>query len=383
MFVRIDKVDLLSGINMALRAVGTALTQPILSCLLFEIVDSGVRLTGNNLELCVQTAVIPANPGLDLVEGKVALDAKMLSGLINSFPAGEVTIAVDDKFLATIKSGKSEFKIAGQNPENFPNVDSFTPTGSLTIGSKVLKGMVSQTLFCAAQDTSKMILCGANIRVTENCIEMCALDGYRVAHSKMEIEYSSEGFSFVIPTKTLAEMAKLLPANKDIEVTMSFDEGSVWLNFEGAKVFSRLIEGNFPDYDKLFSGTHTLSIKINRLAFLGGIERANLIGDRKTYVKLEVVDGSMKISSNAQTGSMNEELDIELEGDSVTIGFNPHYIMDALKAIDNEKVEIDFTGPLTPCVIRPASESDSKYLVVPVKLQNVETSSSSITAKAA
>lgn len=383
MFVRIEKADLLSGINMALRAVGTALTQPILSCLLFEIVDSGVRLTGNNLELCIQTAVIPANPGLDLVEGKAALDAKMLAGLINSLPSGEVTIAVDEKFVATIKSGKSEFKIAGQSPENFPDVDSFTPTGSLTLGSKILRDMVRQTLFCASQDASRLTLCGENIRVTENRIEMCAIDGFRIAHSEMEIAYDGDGFNMIVPSKTLSEMIRLLPANKDIEVSLSFDDRRIWLAFEGAKVFSRLLEGSFPDYDKPFSAEPKLSAKINRLDLLGGIERAALIGNKQTYVKLEIDNGSMKISSNTQNGSMNEELDIELDGDNVTIGFNPHFIMDVLKVISDEKVEMNFTGSVSPCVIHAASGSDSKYLVLPVRLQSAETSSSGSTAKAA
>jgi len=383
MFVRIEKSELQNGINMVLRAVGSTLTQPILSCLLFEITDNGVRLTGNNLELCIQTAIIPANPGLDLVEGKVALDAKLLSGVINSLPVGEIEIEVNENFFATIKSGKSKFNIAGLSPENFPDVDSFTPTESFTISSKILRDMVRQTIFCTSQDTSKMVLCGEYIRVSKNRIEMCAIDGFRIAHSEMEIEYDNDGFNMVIPSKTLHEMTRLLPANKDIEVTMSFNNRRVWLSFEDAKVYSQLIEGNFPDYDKTFAVAQTLSAKINRLDLLGGIERASLIGDRRTHVKLELEGGSMKISSNTQLGSMNEELDIETDGGNLAIGFNPVYIMDALKAIGDDQIEMSFSGQLSPCIIRSASGGDNKYLVVPVRFQNAEASSSRSMDKAA
>jgi DNA polymerase-3 subunit beta len=243
--------------------------------------------------------------------------------------------------------------------------------------------MVRQTLFCASQDASRPTLCGENIRVTENRIEMCAIDGFRIAYSEMEINYDGDGFNMIVPSKTLSEMIKLLPASRDIEVTMSFDERRIWLVFEGSKVFSRLIEGNFPDYDKPFSETMKLSTKIHRLDLLCGIERAALISNRQTHVKLEIDDGSMKISSATQIGSMNEDLDIELDGDSMTIGFNPHFIMDVLKVINDEKVEIDFSGPRTPCIIRSASGSNNKYLVLPIRLQSAEMAGSGSMAKAA
>jgi len=194
MFVRIEKVDLLNGINMAMRAVGgTSLTQPILKCMLFETVGEGVRLTGNNIDLCIQTALIPANPSVDRVDGAVALEARLFANVVESLPAGEIEISVNENLVTTLKCGKSKFDIAGLNPEIFPSINDFTPTESFTIGSKILRDMIRQTLFCVSQDKNRIALSGENIRVSDGRMEVCAADGYRMALSQADVAYSGEG----------------------------------------------------------------------------------------------------------------------------------------------------------------------------------------------
>ena len=387
MFVRIEKADLLAGISTAMRAVGTGQSQPILSCFLMDAGEDGVQLTSNNLEMSIQTSTIPCNPSMDQVAGQVALEARVFADIIKSLPSGEVEISVDDKYHTTIKSGKSKFSIPGLDPKDFPINSDIEPVGSFTIDSALFRNMVRQTIFCVAQDFTKLVLTGELFKVSAGQIELCAVDGFRIAFSQGKTDYDGEDFSIVIPGKTLSEIAKLLPTGKDAKITMSFDDKKIWFGFEGAKVMSRLLDGAFVDYGRMLAVNNENCIIVNRVDLLGALERATLIGERKTPVNLDIADGSMKISSRTELGKMDEEISVECMGDKLAICFNPGFLMDTLKAITADKVEMSFSGQVKPCIIRAEGDEDCKYLVLPLRPPAEMVSSSSeseaIAAKAA
>ena len=370
MFARIEKFDLLNGINMAMKAVSSKPSLPILNCLLMEVTENGVQLTGNNMEMSVQTAVIPDNPSMDKETGKVALDAKLFADIIKSLPDDEIEISADSKHLVTIKCRKSKFNIPGCNPENFPVVSDVEAVGSFAIDCTVFRDMVRKTMFCVAKTSVKPVLTGELIKVSDGRMEVCAVDGFRIALSQCETDYTGENFSIIVPGKTLSEIGKLLPTSVDSKVTLSFDNKKVWFGFEGAKVMSNLLEGEFIHYDSMFSRESKQYVKADRAALLNAIERSTLIGEKRTPVKLDIDETIMKISSKTGTGSLDDEINIENEGGKLDIGFNPGFLMEILKTITADQVEMAFAGQLSACIIQPTDDKNCKYMLMPLKLDS-------------
>ena len=403
MFVRIEKLDLLDGITTAIRATGLGQNQPILKCLLMEVSDMGVRITGNNLDLSIQTKPIPVIASMDKVNGKIALDARVLEGIAKALPVGEVTISADDKHLVVIRggNGKSEFKLVGSNPEEFPAIDETgKPAGSFSINSGILRRMIRQTIFCTSKDTTKPVLMGAYVKASNGKVEMCAVDGFRIAHVHHATDYDGDDFNVVIPYKTLVELVRFLPAEKVVKsakptktagnadtnpthteaapadtatiATMYFNDKKVRFFIEGTKIMSSLISGEFINYENMFTssqGTADDAVKVNRAELLGAIERATLIGERKHPISLVLNGNILRIASRTALGSMDEDVAIESNGKEMAIGFNPVYLVEYLKAVGGEQVEMSFTGSLKPSTMRAVGDENYKYLLVPVRMQ--------------
>jgi len=404
MFVKVERKNLLDSINTASKAVGVGKTQPIVSCLLMEVGDDGVKLTSNNLEMSIETATIPAIPSMEQIAGKIAIDARMFSDIVRSLPEGEIEISSNDKLITLIKSGKSEFKVLGMNPEDFPSIKEITPTGSFMIDCSALHNMIRKTIFCVSQDTSKPVLTGALMKVsggrstdggdseanevaTETSaghpiatsegqtagepveqsseqtnepiggiVEMCTVDGFRVSHIQSPTDYDGDDFTIVIPGRTLAEIGKMLSTAKDSRASIYFDNRKVWFFFDGIKVMSSLIDGEFINYTNFFSVESTSRVRVDRIEFLGAIERATLLGERKPPIVLDIGDYAMSISARTELGSMNEEVVIESQGQGMAISFNPRFLADFLKVTSTEYVDMNFSGKLSPCIIHPVND---------------------------
>lgn len=382
MYVKVDRNDLIGGISTAMRAVGSGKITPISACLLFEVAADGVKLTSNNLEMSIETATITATPTMEQEPGKVAIDARMFSDIVRNMPDGDIEICADDKNLVLIKSGKSEFKVLGMNAEEFPAIQEITPTGSFMINCSSLRGMIKQTIFCVSGDTSKPVFTGALMRVSSNkptegaseagevvagqadehngIVEMCTLDGFRVSHIQFPTNYEDDDFSIVIPSRTLANIEKLLPNTKDARATIYFDNRKVWFFIDGHRIMSSLIDGDFFNYTTAFSREASSKAVVSRSELLGALERSTLIGERKDPVTLSITSDEMAISSRTEVGTMFEEIVVDGEGDNLTISFNPRYLVDFLKVTTTEYVEMDFAGNLSPCIIRPFGEDENQ-----------------------
>jgi len=370
MLVKVEKNELQNGIIMAMGATSVSATQPILSCLLFEVSDGGIQITGNNLEMSIRTAVITDNYTMDKQTGKAAIGARKIADIIKNLPDGEVQIRTNDKHVTTITCGRSTFKVAGMDPDEYPTTIDIEPTGSFSISANVLKDMIRQTLFCAAPGATNPLLTGALFNASSGCLEICALDMYRVAHSKKMTDYNGNDFKLVVPARVLAEVAKLLTGKNN--VTLTYDERNVWFDIDGVKVMSKHIYGEFFNYVKIFSADRDTRINVGRIALIESMTRATLVEDKgKVAVKLTVSDNAMQISSTTALSSLNDEIAINGNGNDLTIAFNPNYFIEALRVMASDSVEMQFSGPSSPCLIRPVSsegsEQETSYIVVPLK----------------
>ena len=357
---------LLNGINTVLKACSTKTTYPILECILLQAASGKLILVGNNLELGIES-IIEAEV---LEEGSIALEAKIFSEIIRKMPGEVVEISSDNNFMTAIISEKSKFQIAGQSGKDFPGLPSVQKLNSCKMAQITLKDMIRQTIFSVAQDETRPILTGEMLQIKDNSSNMASVAGYRLSYRKTPLSIENGNIEVVIPGKTLGEVSKILSSEESDEVTIYFEDKHVLFDLGDSKVVSRLLEGEFLKYEQVFSSDYETKILVDKKNLLMSIERAALISreGKKNPIKIEIDGDKMIITSNTELGTAREELDVELEGKELVIAFNPRYLIEALKAIDEDEVYIHFISSLTPCIIMPKEGDSYKYLILPIRV---------------
>lgn len=357
---------LLNSINTVLKACSTKTTLPILECIFIQATNSKLTLVGNNLELGIESTI----PAEVIEEGFIALEAKIFSEIIRKMPGETIEISSNDSFMTSIVSEKSKFQIAGQSGKDFPALPNVEKRNSCKLNQLLFKDMIRQTIFSVAQDETRPILTGEMLQIKNNSFNMVSVDGYRISYRKAYLSIENGEVEVVIPGKTLAEVSKILSTEEQDEVAIYFEDKHVLFDLGDSKVVSRLLEGEFLKYEQVFSSDYETKILLNKRNFLMSIERAALISreGKKNPIKIEIDGDKMIITSNTELGTSREELDVVLEGKELVIAFNPRYLIDALKAIDDEEVYIHFISSLTPCIIKPKDGDDYKYLILPIRV---------------
>lgn len=359
---------LLNSINTVLKACSTKTTMPILECILLKASNNKLTLTSNNLELGIES-IIDAQV---VSEGSIALESKIFSEIIRKMPGEMIEISSDDNYRTNIISETSKFHIAGQSGKDFPELPTVERVNMCTINQPELKEMIRQTIFSVAQDETRPILTGEMLQIKNNNLNMVAVDGYRISYRKIELSNENADIEVVIPGKTLSEINKILSTEEKDEVIIYFGKQHVLFDLGDSKVVSRLLEGDFLKYEQVFSSDYETKILVDRKRFLMSIERAALISreGKKNPIRVEIDGDKMIITSNAELGTSREEFDIVLEGKEIVIAFNPRYLIDALRAIDDDNVYIQFISPLTPCIINPEQGDNFKYLILPIRVNS-------------
>ncbi len=357
---------LLNSINIVLKACSTKTTVPILECILLKASHNKLTLVGNNLELGIESTIDAEVQE----EGSIALEAKIFSEIIRKMSGDVIEISSNDNFMTAITSEKSKFQIAGQSGKDFPALPNVEKLNSCKIDQLTLKDMIRQTLFSVAQDETRPILTGEMLQIKNNNLNMVSVDGYRISYRKTPLSIENRDVEVVIPGKTLGEISKILSAEEEDSVTIYFEDKHVLFDLGESKVVSRLLEGEFLKYEQVFSSDYETKILVDKKHFLMSIERAALISreGKKNPIKIEIDGDKMVITSNTELGTAREELDVVLEGKELVIAFNPRYLIDALKTIDDEEIYIHFISSLTPCIITPKEGDYYKYLILPIRV---------------
>ena len=357
---------LLNAINIVSKAVPTRTTLPVLECFLLTADENGLKITANDMELAIESNYIEA----DVQEaGIVALEAKFFSDIIRKIDGDELRIYVDEKSIATIKCNKSEFKMSGLDGEDFPPVPTIETDSKFVISQSDLRNLIRQTIFSVSQDESKQVLTGELIEIENNIMNMVSVDGYRISYKEAELIESIGAKRVIIPGKSLNEISKILSNEDDEKVYIYFTDNHVMFDINGYIVVSRILHGEFIKYQQSFTNDFKTVVKINRAELLLSLERASLISrdSRKIPVKLEI-DENIIITSNTETGAAYEEVNAEIDGDKLTIAFNPKYLIDALKVIDDEEINMNFNTALSPCIFKPVEGESFKYLILPLRI---------------
>ena len=338
---------------------------PILECILMDATTNQIKFTTNDMELGIETIV----DGTIEEKGKVALDAKIFYEIIRRLPDNDITIRTDDKYSATITCEKAKFNIPGKSGEDFAYLPMIEKDEPLTISQYTLKEMIRQTIFSIAVNENNKLMTGELFEIKDNCLKVVSLDGHRIAIRKMPLKREYSDRKVVVPGKTLSEVSKILSGEVDDQVSIYFTKNHILFEFDQTMVVSRLIEGEYFRIDQMLSSDYETKLKINKKEFMDCIDRATLLVrevDKKPII-INITDNDMELRIDSTMGSMNEEIDIEKEGKDIMIGFNPKFLIDALRVIDDETVTIYLVNPKAPCFIRD-DEENYTYLILPVNI---------------
>nr|MDE7307864.1 DNA polymerase III subunit beta [Lachnospiraceae bacterium] len=332
-----NKSKLLQSINIVLKAVPSRTTMPILECILIDASDV-IKFTSNDTELAIETIV----EGEIISGGIVAIDAKIFSEIIRKLPDSEITVTTDENFKTTITCEKATFSIAGKSGEDFSYLPSFEKKQFIYLSQFSLKELIRQTIFSIADNDTNKLMTGELFEVKENMLTVTALDGHRIAIRKTELKDSFEHIKVIVPGKTLNEISKILTGGTDSDVRVFFETNLIAFEFENTIVVSRLIEGEYFKVEQMISSNFDTIVNINKKEFLDCIDRSTLLvkeGDKKPII-INITENELELKISSFLGSMNEQLEINKNGKDLMIGFNPKFLMDALKVIDEEKVDI-------------------------------------------
>ena len=358
-----SKSDLMSSVNIVLKAVSSKTTMPILECLVIEARGDIIKMVSNDMELGIETIV----KGDIREEGTIALNAKVFSEIIRKLPDNDIMITTDSSYKATITCEKAVFDIMGRSAEEFPSLPVIEKDRFIVLSQFTLKEVVRQTVFSISDNENNKIMTGEFFEINGDRMRVVSLDGHRISIRRIQLKDSYAPIKVIVPGKTLNEVSKILSGEVSSEVCIYFTDKHIVFEFDDTVVLSRLIEGEYYKIDQMLSGDYETKITLNKKEFLSCIDRATLLikeSDKKPVI-IRISDGNMQLKINSAIGSMNEEIDIHKEGKDILIGFNPRFLMDALRVIDEEEIDIYLFNPKAPCFIKDKDESYI-YLILPV-----------------
>ena len=363
-----SKANLLNGVQTVSKAVPSKTTMSILECILVDATNGEIKLTANDMELGIETTI----EGQIVEKGIIALDAKMFLEIVRKLPDSDITIETDTSYKVVITCEKAKFIIIGKSGEDFSYLPVVEKDDSIVMSQFTLKEVVRQTIFSISDNDNNKLMTGELFDINGEEFKIVSLDGHRISIRKIQLKNSYSPKKVVVPGKTLNEVSKILPGDADSDVTISFTAKHIVFEFDKTVVVSRLIEGEYFKIDQMLSSDYETKVRVNKREFLSCIDRATLLvkeGDKKPII-VNITDNGMELKINSALGSMNEEIDIQKQGKDLMIGFNPKFLIDALRVIDDEEVDLYMVNPKAPCFIKNTEESYI-YLILPVNFTTV------------
>ena len=361
MHIICDKSKLIEGMNIVMKAIPSKTTMMILECVVIEVKDNQIKLIANDLQLGIETLI----DGEIKQEGSVAVGAKVFFEIIRKLPSDNVSITVDEDYHMNISCGKAKFNIMAKATDEFPYLPNIVKDKNVNISQFTLKDIIRQTVFSISDNENAKVMTGELFEIHDSELKVVSLDGHRISIRKVNQSY--DDVSVIIPGKTLIEISKIINGGMDDEVSIFFTDKHVLFEFEDTIVLSRLIEGEYYKIDKMLSTDYETKVTVNKREMLECIDRSTLLlkeSDKKPVI-IDVQDDYMKFAMNSAIGSMDEDIDASKEGKDILIGFNPRFLMDALRVIDEDEITMYMINPKAPCFIRDQEETYI-YLILPV-----------------
>ena len=362
-----EKTLLAAAIEGVSRAITNRAAIPVLEGIYLKAEGFNLTLTGYDMEMGI-TTTLECNV---LVPGETVLDARLLFSMISRMPAGDVCIELTDEGQAKISGGVVEFEIPAMNASDYPSLPVTGADNTMTLKCGMMREMIEKTIYAVSQDAKKPAHTGELFVIEPGSLTVVALDGYRLAIIKRDVECTRD-IRIIIPGKTLQELLKIMGGDED-EVKIDANRRYVVFTTNGYTIMSRLIEGDFLNYEGVIPKDKKTRVTVDCKTFIDTIERASLIITERLKNPLRINFAEDKVTVRCQTplGKVVDEFaPIEMAGDAVEIGFNNRYLLDALRYSKCERMVLEINGPLSPVKLLPENGTDFIYLVLPVRFKN-------------
>ena len=366
MKLKCNRQELTNAISIVERAVSVKSTMNILEGIFMEAKNNELRFLSNNLELGIDCK-IPAEVSAD---GAVVVKANLFSVAVKKLPDFEddVFIEVDENETINLCCGNAKFDFSTAKADEFPRLPAVDDEKSFTIQEDTLKSMIRQTIYAVAQTDMKPYLSGIYFDIKEGNIHMVGCDGYRLAIRKEPID-TQETIHFIIPGKTAKELLSIL-GDSDFQITVYLSDKYAKLQLKNCEITTRLIEGEYLDYNSVSKHKNTLVITTETKKILDSIDRASLIVSEasKSHVVLKIEDDNVYINCETVMGKVKDKFSVNMIGEPIEIAFNPKYLIDAFKNTDCSEIKFSFSTPVNPTTIEPVDGDSFLYIVLPVRL---------------
>ena len=371
----INKNLFLQALNTTKRAISHKNAIPILSTVKIDVTSEGITLIGSNGQISIENFISIKNENAGLLitsSGSILLEATFFINVVSSLPDITFDFKEIEQKQIVLTSGKSEITLKGKDADQYPRIQEISVSTPLVLETSVLKKIINETAFAASIQESRPILTGVHFVLTENKnLKTVATDSHRMSQKKIILEENGDNFDVVIPSRSLREFSAVF--TDDIEtVEIYFTNNQLLFRSENISFYTRLLEGNYPDTDRLIPTEFTSIVTFDKNNLRYAMERARLLSNatQNGTVKLEIINGVVSAHVNSpEVGRVNEEIDIEsISGQDLTISFNPTYLIDSLKAIDSEKVTISFISAVRPFTLLPSDDTENFIqLITPVR----------------
>lgn len=361
-----DTNDLNTSLSIVSRALAIRSPKPILEGILLESCEEGLRLTCTDLALGIETTI---NATFE-EEGRIVLPGKLLCEVVRKLPGGSVSFTISDRLQTVIRCGMSRTTITGMDPVEYPELPQVSGP-SFSMAQNTLRDMISRTLFAIAIDESRPILTGCLFEISQSEMRVVALDGFRLALRCEPVHGPEQEVNAVIGGKVLGDISKIL-SDTDEEVSLCFSRSHAQMNMGQTHIVARLLEGEFIRYRQILPQEWQSLVTIRRNELASAIDRASLIAreGKSNLVRFKIDGETLDVTSNSETGDVQETIQVLTQGKDLTIAFNVRYITDVLKAVSDDEVVMRFNSNVSPCVVCPTEGESYLYLVLPVRTFN-------------
>lgn len=374
MKLTLNRAVFIGQLQTVQRAISTKTTMPILTGVKLELSRSGLTLTGSNADISIESFLSAEDEKAQMLiesTGSIVLQARFFGEIIRRLPEDTLTLELLENNQMEITSGKANFVVNGLDAENYPHLPIVDSQQELELSTDLLNQLINETVFSVSQHESRPILTGVHFILRKQQLVAVATDSHRMSQRILPLENNEEQFDIVIPGKSLTELSRTL-ADNEATIKIRIMENQVLFETEAMKFYSRLLEGKYPDTDRLIPHDFNTEIEFPVNSFLAAIERASLLSheSRNNIVRLHIDNNQVVLHGNSpEVGKVEEDLKYEqVTGDPLDISFNPDYMKDALRAFGDTSIRISFISPVRPFTLEP-TESDGNFLqlITPVR----------------
>lgn len=359
------------------RAISSKTAIEILTGLKITVTENSITLTGSDSDISIENKISTDDSNYELLidePGSIVLPARFFSEIIKRLPESTFTIEVNEHFQATITSGQTEYQVNGVDADNYPHLPEIDTNEQLTIPADIMKQVINQTVIAVSTQESRPLLTGVHLTIKNGELHAVATDSHRLSQRKVKLSGAEDiDYDIIVPGRSLVELSRMI-ADSTGSLEIQIAENQILFNFDNTAFYSRLLEGMYPDTDRLIPQSSETEIELNAVSLLHAIERASLLSHegRNNVVKLSLNSENQTavLSSNSpEVGNIEEELQFDkLTGNDIEISFNPDYMKAALQAFGQAEVKLSLTLPLRPFTLMPTEDSeDFIQLITPVR----------------